>query len=125
MFRVPANFFEEQQAIQRGRNECLKLNFPGCLSVYAELNSASETAQAPMEQVDFELCVRPRANYVNFLPALYSEVDFINRFIQIFEQTFEPVVTSVSNIWANLDPLTVPQSLLPFLALRTTILYII
>ena len=116
LFRVPANFFEDQQAIQRGRKEYLELNFRGCLSVYADLNSTSEAAETPIEQVDFELCVRPSANYIKFLPALYQEVDFINRFIQIFEQTFEPVVASVSNMWANLDPLTAPESLLPFLA---------
>lgn len=116
MFRVPATFFEEQQVIQRGSKECLELNFRGYLSVYADLNSASKAAQAPIQQVDFELCVRPSANYVNFLPVLYREVDFINRFIQIFEQTFEPVVTSFSSMWANLDPLTAPKALLPFLA---------
>lgn len=116
LFRVPATFFEDRQAIQRGSKECLELNFRGCLSVYADLNSASKAAQALMEQVDFELYVRPSPNYVNFLPVLYREVDFINRFIQIFEQTFDPVVTSFSSMWANLDPLTAPQSLLPFLA---------
>ena len=34
----------------------------------------------------------------------------------IFEAAFEPVVNSFSSMWAILDPLTAPQSLLPFIA---------
>jgi phage tail-like protein len=64
----------------------------------------------------FQLYVRPRSLYLKFVPGLYREIDFIGRFLKIFEQAFEPVVQSFSYMWANLDPLTAPQALLPFLA---------
>ena len=49
---------------------------------------------------------------MEFLPILYREVDFIGRFMKIFEQAFQPIVDSYNVMWANLDPLT----LLPFMA---------
>ena len=70
----------------------------------------------PIQESDFELCVRPQSTYTTFLPTVYQEVDYIHRFIEIFEQAFDPVVNSFTSMWAHLDPLTAPQALLPFLA---------
>lgn len=64
----------------------------------------------------FSLYVRPRSFYLDFLPALYREVDFIQRLIALFEQAFDPYVQAIDALWAYLDPLTAPQLLLPFLA---------
>jgi len=54
--------------------------------------------------------------YAKFLPAIYQELDFVGRFLKIFEQAFEPAVNSLDTLWAYLDPTTAPQGLLPFLA---------
>jgi phage tail-like protein len=43
-------------------------------------------------------------------------VDFIGRFLKIFEQAFEPAVQTMDAMWANLDPFTAPKAMLPFLA---------
>ena len=54
--------------------------------------------------------------YLNFLPAIYQEIDFVGRLLKIFEESFEPTVQTLDSLWAYLDPLTAPEALLPFLA---------
>ncbi len=110
-FSVPATFFEDQQALSPEKDR-LKLDFVCQVSVHIE--SDGDLEQIQLEE--FGLYVRPYSTYINFLPTLYREVDFIGRFVQIFEQTVQPVVQSFNVMWANLDPLTAPQALLPFLA---------
>ena len=43
-------------------------------------------------------------------------MDFVGRFLSIFEQAFEPSVHTLNTMWAHLDPLTAPEALLPFLS---------
>ncbi|OWY65995.1 hypothetical protein B7486_38965 [cyanobacterium TDX16] len=116
LFLIPSNFFEDWQAIKSGSKKRLNLNLRGSLSVYQRHSHNQQPVLEYMQQVNFDLYVRPHSNYVNLLPLLYREVDFINRLISIFEQAFEPVVNSYRSMWANLDPLTSPQALLPFLS---------
>lgn len=111
-FQVPINYFEEPQALSLNQEKRLVLDFRAQVVVYANL----ETNQEYIQYEDFSLYLRPRSNFVNFLPVLYREVDFIGRFMKIFEQSFEPVIQSFNVMWANLDPLTAPETLLPFLA---------
>ncbi|MGI0487845.1 phage tail protein [Pantanalinema rosaneae CENA516] len=111
VFQVPANFFEDTQALRA--NESLGLNYR-CQVVAAFRDSAAR--QQRQEYAPVNLCVRSRSRYLQFLPLIYREVDFIGRFLKIFEQAFDPVVQSLAVMWANLDPLTAPESMLPFLA---------
>ena len=113
-FLVPHHFFEGQAALESSKEK--QLNFRGCLSIYACQNLNPELKPYLVEESDFALNVRPRSNYTTFLPIVYQEVDYIHRFIKIFEQAFDPVVNSFTSMWAHLDPLTAPQALLPFLA---------
>jgi phage tail-like protein len=111
-FQIPATFFEEQEALRLA--DRLNIDYQSRLCVYY-----ASPASRGIEQVDFtefSLHIRPRSLYLDFLPVIYREVDFIGRFLKIFEQAFEPAVQSLDAMWANLDPLTAPQSLLPFLA---------
>ena len=62
------------------------------------------------------LYIRPSSNLLKYLPRIYQEVDFISRLVQIFEQGLDPIISSERQLWAYLDPLTAPVSLLPFLA---------
>lgn len=64
----------------------------------------------------FQVWVRPSSLYLNFLPDIYRRIDIVGRFLKIFETTFEPTVDILDHLWAYLDPLTAPQSMLPFLA---------
>jgi phage tail-like protein len=121
-FYIPTNFFEDQQAIHPG--EYLQLKYHLLITV-----TSSEPGNSELEQIEYDLYVRPRSLYLNFLPNLYREadrdeflagrspqVDLIGRFLKIFEQAFEPVVHSLDAMWANLNPLTSPEAMLPFLA---------
>ncbi|MGF1603236.1 MAG: phage tail protein [Chloroflexi bacterium AL-N5] len=116
-FQVPPTFFEDQDIWPAHAAEPLELNFQGCLSVCpASSSAAAKAARSPIQQSSFDLYVRPRSLYTTFLPTVYQEIDIIHRFVKIFEEAFDPVVNSFSSMWAHLDPLTAPQSLLPFLA---------
>lgn len=116
-FQASPDFFEDNQL----QDESLILDYRSRLvAYYAPTDLAGEDASAThrrvCESAGFNLYVRPRSLYLNFLPALYREVDFIGRFLKIFEQAFEPAVQSLDVLWAYLDPLTAPQAMLPFLA---------
>lgn len=120
-FSIPDSFFEGQQALRPG--EQLQLQYHLLITV-TQLEPASA-----VEQIELNFYVRPRSLYLNFLPHLYreadlaessaqnsAEVDLTGRFLKIFEQAFEPAVQSLDAMWANLDPLTAPEAMLPFLA---------
>lgn len=110
-FQVPANFFENPQALRQ--DEQLILNFQNDVLVnFREI----ETGRQYLDGTGLNLYVRPRSRYLQYLPTLYREVDFIGRLLKIFEQAFDPIVQSLNVMWANLDPLTSPEALLPFLA---------
>jgi phage tail-like protein len=115
-FLIPKQFFEGQDTSQENNANRFNLDFLGYLSVYANAELSQGLRQSPIKQSNFDLNVRPHSTYTTFLPTVYQEVDFIHRFIKIFEQAFDPVVNSFSSMWANLDPLTAPESLIPFLA---------
>ncbi|MDB9375329.1 phage tail protein [Nodularia sphaerocarpa] len=112
-FAIPATFFEDQQAIIPGEKHKLNLNFRSLVVI----NIDSDTHRKQIQHSDyFDLYVRPYSAYMEFLPVLYREVDFIGRFLKIFEQAYQPAIDSFNVMWANLDPLTTPKALLPFLA---------
>ncbi len=115
-FLVPKHFFENQDTVQQNNITPFNLDFLGCLSVYARSELSQGLQQSPIQESNFDLNIRPHSAYTTFLPSVYQEIDFIHRFIKIFEQAFDPVVNSFTSMWANLDPLTAPQSLIPFLA---------
>lgn len=116
-FQLPEDFFEAESSPAFIQTQ--GLDFRGRLCVYfdtvdAETNEA--TSGLTLETAEFLLFVRPRSLYPTFLPDIYKEVDFIGRFLHIFEQAFEPAVQTLDTLWAYLDPLTAPETLLPFLA---------
>ncbi|MTJ08127.1 phage tail protein [Anabaena sp. UHCC 0204] len=117
---IPKDFFESQISWQIDKS--LKLDYFGRINIsYALLDQPisnppdSETLRN-FESIDFNIYIRPRSLYLNFLPDLYREVDFIGRLLNIFEQTFEPSVQTLDVIHDYLDPRTAPETLLPFLA---------
>ncbi|WP_215609740.1 phage tail protein [Leptothoe spongobia] len=109
-FKPAADFFEAAHAL--GPNDTLKLNYQGQIQVYA----GPDGADCLMGVENFSLHIRPDSRYLKFLPAVYQEVDFISRFLKLFEQSFDPAVQAISWMWAYLDPLTAPEAMLPFLA---------
>jgi phage tail-like protein len=112
-FSIPDTFFEDQEAISSGKKDKLTLNFRSLVTLH--IDPGTENEQIERSEY-FDLYIRPYTAYMEFLPILYREVDFIGRFMKIFEQAFQPIVNSYNVMWANLDPLTAPQALLPFMA---------
>jgi phage tail protein domain len=110
-FQTPADFFENPFAL--GVGQVLKLDYQSRLAVYG---AAQGTGSQLLEIATFNLYVRPVSRYQQFLPNFYREIDFVGRFLQIFEATLEPDVQILSNLWAYLDPLTAPIGMLEFLA---------
>ncbi|MEX0271143.1 phage tail protein [Leptolyngbyaceae cyanobacterium UHCC 1019] len=121
-FQPEANFFEARQVLQP--DQTLTLDYQAELRVQAlaaadsslESFTASDDPSELLASKPFYLFLRPRSLYPEFLPAVYQEVDFIGRLLKVFEQSFEPAVNTWQTLWAYLDPLTAPESLLPFLA---------
>ncbi|MFB2835653.1 phage tail protein [Floridanema evergladense] len=110
-FQIPEDFFENQFSLM-GRKARLQINYEAQVYVYAE----GEIQQQLIGYRVFNICVRPHHSYLNFLPAIYREIDFMGRFLTIFEQAFDPAVQTIDVLWAYLDPLTAPEAMLPFLA---------
>ncbi len=106
-FDIPEDWLENQPL------DAIKLNYQATVNIY--LQRPSQTTRE-LQKLSFKLCLRPHSLYLDFLPAIYREVDFIGRLLKIFEQAFEPTVNAFEVMWAYLDPLTAPESLLPFLA---------
>ncbi|NET57841.1 MAG: phage tail protein [Symploca sp. SIO2E6] len=116
-FQVPADFFESQEFGKSG--EPMILDYQSRVYGYytqQDPNSQIEGTRKLIEPRPFNLYVRPRSLYLDFLPEIYREVDFIGRLLKIFEQAFEPDVEALNVLWAYLDPLLTPQAILPFLA---------
>lgn len=116
-FQIPEDFFEAEDALDSGvenwRERSLKLDYYGVLHLY-HVNESREPEL--IKSTAFNLFVRPQTRYLEFLPQIYREVDFIGRFLKIIETTFEPDLQILQNFWAYLDPVTAPESMLPFLA---------
>lgn len=108
---VPIDFFEQQHALTVN-NPTLKLEYQLQIYVYQEIESEVKVVRYRV----FDLYVRPRTTYLDFLPDFYREIDFTERLLAIFEQAFDPYTQTIDSLWAYLDPLTAPESLLPFLA---------
>jgi len=57
-----------------------------------------------------------RSSYLKYLPALYSEDEFMGRFLRIFESILEPIERIVGQIDIYLDPRMMPPEFLPWIA---------
>ncbi|MFZ3384003.1 MAG: hypothetical protein WA144_08770, partial [Candidatus Methanoperedens sp.] len=62
----------------------------------------------------------PRNSYLRYLPAIYQEdpssMEFLERFLSIFETVFNDLETEISNIFKYFDPDTAPENFIPWLA---------
>jgi phage tail-like protein len=60
--------------------------------------------------------VGPRSAYLQDLPVIYHDADFLGRFLMIFESLWEPFEYRQDHIPYYFDPRTAPASFLPWLA---------
>ena len=107
LLQVPGDYFEQADQghvalEQRGHLRCFAHDEDG--------------AGHLLRTIEFTLYLRPRSLYLDFLPDLYREVDFVGRLLKVFELAFEPDVRTLDGLWAYLNPRLAPQGMLPFLA---------
>jgi len=62
----------------------------------------------------------PRASYLRYLPAVYQEDDesrvFLDRFLRIFQATFDGMDRTIDDMWTRFDPMSVPDEWYNWLA---------
>lgn len=62
----------------------------------------------------------PRESYLQYLPAVYQEDDesrlFLERFLSMFQTTFDALDANIDNLWMMFDPASVPEKWFPWLA---------
>ncbi|NEQ44370.1 MAG: phage tail protein [Leptolyngbya sp. SIOISBB] len=107
LLQVPDDYFEQAD---RGQ---LALEQRGQLRCFAHDDEGNGRL---LRTLEFTLYLRPRSLYLDFLPDLYREVDFVGRLLKVFELAFEPDVRTLNGLWAYLNPRLAPQGMLPFLA---------
>jgi phage tail-like protein len=60
--------------------------------------------------------VRAKSSYLQYLPPLYRDDEFMGQFILIFEDLMKPLENTVNNLAMYFDPLLTPEPLLTWLA---------
>jgi phage tail-like protein len=111
-FTVPPDFFEQQRALVHQE----KLHLEHQVRLYLFGDTSKTEPERLVGYQAMSLYVRPPIDYLDFLPEIYQQSDFLSRFLSIFEQGFDPTVQTLDAFWAYLNPLTAPKALLPFLA---------
>lgn len=56
-----------------------------------------------------------RSNYLDYLPGIYQESEFLGRFLLIFEHILSPIDRTVANISHFFDPDLAPVDMVPWL----------
>ena len=69
----------------------------------------------PRERESMPLTVG-QSSYLQYLPAIFHEHDFIDRFLRIFETIWEPLEWRQNSLEMYFDPRTAPTSMLDWLA---------
>jgi phage tail-like protein len=57
-----------------------------------------------------------QSSYLEHLPALYRDDEFMGRFLLIFENIMKPLENTIGNLDLYFDPLLTPEPLLPWLS---------
>lgn len=60
--------------------------------------------------------VSVQARYTHYLPALYAQDRFMNRFLMLFESFWEPIQQQIAGIDNYFDPTVTPPDFLPWLS---------
>jgi phage tail-like protein len=56
------------------------------------------------------------SSYLQYLPPRYHEVEFVGRFLLIFESILEPLERMIDHVEGYFDPRLAPEAILPWLA---------
>jgi phage tail-like protein len=78
--------------------------------------SASPPAAPPRPTFPAPPALGPYSRYLEFLPAIYHESDFLGRYLMINETLWEPLQQRQDHIAMFIDPRTCPEPMLGWLA---------
>ncbi len=73
-------------------------------------------AGMPLASENVQIAVFPKGRYLEHLPALYEQDDFIGRFLMLFESFWGPIDLQIDSAPYYLDPALTPARFLPWLA---------
>jgi phage tail-like protein len=59
---------------------------------------------------------KPESSYLQYLPPLYRDDEFMGQYLLIYEDTMKSLESTINNMALYFDPLLTPESLLPWLA---------
>lgn len=97
--------------------ECLVQSLPG---QYLRLQLELHTNGISSPVLNAIQISYPRSSYLQYLPAVYQEDDqsrvFLDRFLRIFQTTFDSLDRTIDQMWTLFDPLATPDTWYNWLA---------
>ncbi len=82
------------------------------------LSHSQTTEESALGEISAEvhLTVKNHASYLNYLPELYEQDEFMNRFLMLFESFWKPINDQIAQDENYFDPDLTPAAFLPWLA---------
>ncbi len=74
------------------------------------------TAESLLAQKQMELQIRAKGKYLQYLPMIYEDDEFMGRYLMIFERMLEPIETRINNMADYFDPQLMPENILAYMA---------
>lgn len=97
--------------------DCLVQSPPGR---YLQITFGLQSTGAVTPQIHGIQVFFPRQSYLQYLPAVFQDDDesrlFLDRFLSIFQTTFDNFDNCLDNLWQLFDPYMTPDKILPWLA---------
>ena len=76
----------------------------------------SDSEGALLSSEEIQIAVVNRSKYLEHLPEIYEQDDFINRFLMLVESFWKPTNQQIDFVSNYFDPLLTPREFLPWLA---------
>jgi len=97
--------------------DCLIQSVPGR---YLQLRFTLQSNGTATPQIHALQVFFPRQSYLQYLPAVFQDDDqsrlFLDRFLSIFQTTFDGLDSFLDNLWQLFDPFMTPDTVFPWLA---------
>ena len=89
-----------------------QITLESCTHLEAQVEGAAPFSAEAWANV----LVRPKSEYLSFLPAIYDEDELMGRFLLIFESMWRPTNVQIDELPLYIDPQLTPPDFLPWLA---------
>jgi phage tail-like protein len=109
--------FEASAVLTPGTSDCLVQSPPGR---YLQISVGLQSTGAASPRIHSIQVFFPRQSYLEYLPAVFQDDDesrlFLDRFLSIFQTTFDNFDNLLDNLPRLFDPLSTPEKMLPWLS---------